>query len=219
MSRRVRKVPAPTPRWTRAAAQPVVIVSGLPRSGTSMAMKMLHAGGMEVLTDGVRRADEDNPEGYFELERTKELAEAGDLRWLHGARGKAVKVISYLLPYLPDDLDYRVVFMIRDLEEILASQARMLERLGEPPGASPLEMRQGYVDHLVKIRTILSLRACFAILEIGYLQAIQEPQRVAERLREFVDLPLDADRMARAVNPSLYRNRGDAESSTGSSGQ
>jgi hypothetical protein len=184
-----------------------------------MAMKMLQAGGMEVLTDGVRHADEDNPEGYFELESTKKLAEAGDLAWLRGARGKAVKVISYLLPYLPEDLDYRVVFMNRNLEEVLVSQARMLDRRGEPAGAAPKEMRRQYVDHLVKVRTILSLRSCFTVLEVDYRQAVLEPETVAQGLRKLTGFPLDTERMARAVNPGLYRNRAEASDDAVSSDQ
>lgn len=184
-----------------------------------MAMKMLQAGGMEVLTDGVRHADEDNPEGYFELESTKRLPEAGDLAWLRGARGKAVKVISYLLPYLPEDLDYRVVFMNRNLEEVLVSQARMLDRRGEPAGAAPKEMRRQYVDHLVKVRTILSLRSCFTVLEVDYRQAVLEPETVAQSLRKLTGFPLDTERMARAVNPGLYRNRAEASDDAVSSDQ
>ncbi len=172
-----------------------------------MAMKMLEAGGLDVLTDGVRQADEDNPEGYFELERVKELASLNDASWLHQARGKVVKVISYLLQYLPDDLEYRVVFMNRDLGEVLASQSRMLQRRGETAATPPGEMLRLYVDHLVKIRTILRLRPCFEVLEVQYDATIQDPMQTAMRMRRFVGRPLDTDRMARAVNPQLYRNR------------
>ncbi len=112
----------------------IIVVSGLPRSGTSMTMKMLAEGRIALLTDGVRAADESNPEGYYEFEKVKQLDKAGDLSWLNEARDKAVKIISYLLPHLPDTLNYRVLFMHRDLHEVMASQNRMLVQRGEPTG-------------------------------------------------------------------------------------
>ncbi|HHQ48209.1 MAG TPA: sulfotransferase family protein [Acidobacteria bacterium] len=191
----------------RRREEPVIVVSGLPRSGTSMAMGMLAAGGVEIVTDELRRPDEDNPKGYFELERVKDLAGGGDRSWLHEARGKAVKIISYLLQYLPGDLRYRVIFMSRDLDEVLASQARMLERRGEAPGDSPDRMRQRYVDHLASVRTILRLRPGFELLELNYPAVIEDPLDAAVRIERFLDRPLDTASMARAVDPSLYRNR------------
>ena len=107
--------------------RPIVVVSGLPRSGTSMAMKMIEAGGLPVVTDGLRHADASNPNGYYEFEHVKNLDKAGDLSWLAEARGKAVKIISFLITYLPEAYDYRVVFMQRDLSEVIASQNRMLD--------------------------------------------------------------------------------------------
>ena len=111
--------------------RPVVIVSGLPRSGTSMAMKMLEAGGMELVVDNIRSADEDNPKGYYEDERVKDLAETVDKEWLREARGKVIKVVSSLLNYLPKGNTYKVVFMRRNLHEVLASQTKMLDRRDE----------------------------------------------------------------------------------------
>ncbi|HNY87520.1 MAG TPA: hypothetical protein PKN23_13545, partial [Candidatus Hydrogenedentes bacterium] len=108
----------------------IVVVSGLPRSGTSMMMRMLAAGGMPLFTDGVRAADSDNPLGYFEHEAVKRLRE--DASWVPGAAGKAVKVVSALLPALPEGFQYRVILMRRPLEEVLASQRRMFGRRGAP---------------------------------------------------------------------------------------
>src|ERR671923_2816349 len=102
----------------------IIVVSGLPRSGTSMMMKMLAAGKIELFTDNLRVADEDNPEGYFEFERVKKLKD-GDFAWLPGAQGKAVKVISALLEFLPSEFNYQVIFMRRRMSEILASQRKM----------------------------------------------------------------------------------------------
>ena len=110
---------------------PIIVVSGVPRSGTSMLMGMLGEGGVELLTDGLRSADKDNPKGYFELERVKDLAREPDKRWLCQARGRGIKVVSTLLRELPSTHNYKVVLVRRDLDEVLASQARMLARRGE----------------------------------------------------------------------------------------
>ena len=130
------------------ATEPITIVSGLPRSGTSMMMSMLQAGGRDLLVDGVRTADEDNPKGYFEFERVKQVAT--DRAWLPEAEGKVVKIITRLLFDLPTDRPYKVVFMRRRLEEVLASQAKMLDRRGEDADAvAAEEMRRMYVrEHL-----------------------------------------------------------------------
>src|SRR5213593_4363024 len=116
--------------------KPIVVVSGLPRSGTSMAMKMLEAGGMPILADGIRTPDISNPKGYYEFEPVKGLDKGGDVAWLAEARGKAVKIISFLLTWLPEHYDYRVIFMQRDLREVLASQNAMLAHRGEPSGSA-----------------------------------------------------------------------------------
>src|SRR5262245_44885322 len=135
---------------------PIVVVSGLPRSGTSMAMKMLEAGGVPIVTDGIRTADESNPKGDYEFERGKELEKNGDPAWLRDARGKAVKIISFLLTYLPDGYDYQVVFMNRDVDEVLASQNKMLVARGET--GDPVDdekMREVYRKHLEKVGRFL----------------------------------------------------------------
>src|SRR3990172_6980314 len=113
----------------KSRGEPIVVVSGLPRSGTSMMMRMLEGGGVPILADGERTADIDNPKGYFELERIKDLETETDKSYLRAARGKAVKVISFLIKDLPDENDYRIVFMRRDLGEVLASQQKMIDRL------------------------------------------------------------------------------------------
>src|SRR5262249_33021607 len=143
--------------WRRLRrGAPIVVVSGLPRSGTSMAMKMLDAGGVPTLTDGIRAADDSNPKGYFELERVKELDKNGDSAWLAGARGKAVKIISFLLTYVPESYDYQVIFMDRDIDEVLASQNKMLAARGEAAGTAPdAQIRQAYQGHLTKVDRFL----------------------------------------------------------------
>ena len=115
--------------------QEIIVVSGLPRSGTSLMMQMLAAGGVEVVTDHVRTADTDNPRGYYEFELVKKIKQ--DASWLPEARGKAVKMVSQLLYDLPAGEKYRIIFLERDLDEVLVSQEKMLERLGRT--AAPRE--------------------------------------------------------------------------------
>lgn len=186
---------------------PIIVVSGLPRSGTSMAMKMLAAGGLATVTDGQRVADEDNPKGYFEDERVKDLARMEDKSWLAGARGRAIKIISFLLRELPASYNYRVVFMRRDIEEILASQKKMLDRLGETDDTEDERMKQLFEADLFRARYLMKHAAHFDFLEIHYRDALGDPQGTAEAIRDFVGRPLDLDEMIGVVDPELYRNR------------
>jgi len=189
------------------SGKPVVIVSGLPRSGTSMAMKMLEAGGMELVVDNVRTADEDNPKGYYEDERIKELAEMEDRSWLEAARGKVIKVVSSLLNHLPESNDYKVVFMRRNLHEVLASQTKMLERRGEASHTEDEDLLKMYQAHLEKIEFQLRFRPNFEALYVDYAEAIRDPASAARQIADFVGGDLDVDRMAAVVDGSLYRNR------------
>jgi len=194
--------------WRRLRfGEPVVLVSGLPRSGTSMAMKMLAAGGLEVVADGIRTADEDNPRGYFEDERVKALGESQDKRWLRRARGRAVKVISYLLKDLPPDNNYKVIFLRRDLREVLASQSKMLERRNEENGAADEQMLEIFESHLWRIDYLFKHAAHFERLDLRYAEVVAEPRRAAERINAFLGGRLDVEKMVEAVDPQLYRNR------------
>ena len=188
--------------------RPIVVVSGLPRSGTSMLMRMLAAGGLPVVTDGERAADEDNPLGYFEVERVKELGSGDDSRWLAEARGKAVKVISFLLSKLPAGHDYRVVFLQRSLPEVLASQKKMLARRGEASSTSDERMAELFEEHLREVRALLRDDARFEALDVAYADVIADPAGEARRIARFLAAGLDVERMTAAVDPALYRNRG-----------
>jgi hypothetical protein len=190
---------------TGLAHPPVIVVSGLPRSGTSMMMQMLSAGGLEPWTDGVRRADEDNPAGYFECERVKHLAE--DNAWITHARGRVVKVVSRLLRELPADEEYRVLFMRRDLSEVLASQRAMLRRQDRPAEAEDDRLAGIFAEHLRQVEEWLARQPNHRTLWIDHRQVIAEPMAVAERVAGFLDRPLDVAAMARAVDPRLYRQR------------
>jgi hypothetical protein len=187
--------------------QPIVVVSGLPRSGTSMIMKMLDAGGLPVLTDGLRVADEDNPKGYYEVERVKKLAEESDKSWLAGARGKAIKVISYLLKSLPPRYNYRVIFIRRDMEEVLASQGKMLVRRSEVEHAPTERMRALFEDDLWRAGYQLKRRPEFEAIEVEYSAVLARPLEEARRLDGFLGGGLDVEAMAAVVDPQLYRNR------------
>lgn len=189
--------------------EPVVVVSGLPRSGTSMTMKMLEAGGVPLVVDGLRTADVDNPKGYFEDERVKGLAEMEDKTWLRDARGKAIKVISYLLQELPRSNNYRVIFMRRRLQEVLESQAKMLDRRGEEDELSDEEMLKVFENHLWRVGYLFRRAPHLEHLELAYHEVIAEPCRAAKQMNEFLGGGLDVDRMAAVVDPSLYRNRAD----------
>ncbi len=204
--------------WRRLRfGAPVVLVSGLPRSGTSMAMKMLAAGGLEVMADGVRGADEDNPKGYFEDERVKALGEGRDKGWLRAARGRAVKVISYLLKDLPRDNNYKVIFLRRDLREVLASQTKMLERRSEASGTSDEQMIEIYESHLWRIDYLFRHARHLERLDVRYADVVADPRREAERISAFLGGRLEVERMVEAVDPRLYRNR--AERAAGASGE
>jgi len=188
----------------------IAVVSGLPRSGTSLMMKMLEAGGMPAVTDGLRAADDDNPRGYYELERVKQLPR-GDVAWLPGARGKAVKIISALLEHLPPDYDYRVIFMRRRMEEVLASQRQMLRRRGEPvDAASDATMATLFARHVQRVEAWLMGRPNVRCLYVDYALIMTEPAPQVERVRKFLGDELDAARMAGVIDAGLYRQRADA---------
>lgn len=195
-----RKKPQHTPK-------PIVVVSGLPRSGTSMMMKMLDAGGLKPLTDNLRTADEDNPKGYYEFERVKAL-DKGDTAWLPLAEGKVVKIISALLKYLPPDHNYKVIFMKRNLQENLESQKKMLIRRGEDTDKISDEELLGLLEkHLKQIDNWLTRQPNIDLLYVPYHEMVQNPIENIVTLNTFLGNQLDARKMGEVVDPTLYRNR------------
>lgn len=173
-----------------------------------MLMRMLSAGGLELVVDGIRTADDDNPNGYCELERVKDLDKPGDMSWLAEARGKGVKVISALLPHLPAAYDYKVIFVRRSLPEVLASQRKMLERRGEPAdAANDDDMATHFTAHLRRIEAQLAARPHCDVLYVDHRQTVTAPAAVAAEVGEFVGGGLDIAAMTGAVDASLYRNR------------
>ena len=186
----------------------IIVVSGLPRSGTSMLMGMLEAGGVEILTDLVREADEDNPKGYFEFEPVKQLAEDRSKSWLEDAPGKAVKVISELLKELPSDFSFRLIFVNRHLEEVIASQNKMLVRRGEPPdGGDDEKMMLLFERHLGKVNQWIDRQSHFEVIFLDYQKVLEDPTGQAEKIKAFLQRELDVTKMARVVDRELYRNR------------
>ena len=185
---------------------PVMIVSGLPRSGTSLLMQMIVAGGVEPYTDGLRTPDDDNPRGYYEHAAVKRLAT--DTTWLPDAEGKVVKIVSQLLAHVPADLPCRVVFSDRDLSEVLSSQTKMLERLGQPGANLPAEqLRRVYETQLAAVHAMLAQRSDAVVLRLDYANVIADSMAAAEQLSEFLGGSLDIGAMTAVVDPKLYRNR------------
>ena len=184
----------------------ITVVSGVPRSGTSLMMQMLAAGGMELLTDGVRAADEDNLRGYFEWEPVKRLPR--ELELIAAAEGKAVKVVSALVWALPADREYRVIYMERPLEEVAASQAVMIGRRGaQAPALEGAALIAALRAHQHQVLAQLGQRAHIALCLVHYHQLLATPREEAQRIRDFLGLPLEVEAMARQVEPSLHRQR------------
>ncbi len=185
----------------------VIVVSGLPRSGTSMMMKMLDAAALSIMTDNDRAADEDNPKGYFEYARVKDLKDEADKSWVREARGQVLKVISHLLETLPDENFYRVILVRRDFDEIIASQNKMLERRGEENQVADSTVKEAYIRHLVDIRYMVRRRPNFEMIEVQFMQAMEAPRIFATDVNKFLGGNLDVESMMAVVDLELYRNR------------
>ena len=188
------------------AAEPITIVSGLPRSGTSMMMKMLEAGGIPPLTDVIREADDDNPEGYYEFERVKALPD--DTEWLEEARGKAVKVLAELIKHLPQTHSYRIIFMERSLDEVIASQRKMLIRRGEDPEkVDGEELRKLFKKYLRILKNHIRNQSSMSVIYVSYNEIIRDPIESVHRMKAFLGGDLNEEKMISSVDPALYRNR------------
>jgi len=172
-----------------------------------MMMKMVEAGGIPPMTDALRVADEDNPKGYYEFERVKQM-DKGDVAWVPEARGKAVKIISALLKYLPADERYRVIFIRRDIDEILASQRKMLIHRGEDPDKQDdAQMKRLFEKHVRQVEEWLAAQKHIQTLYVHYSDMLGNPGPQIERVNTFLGGKLDPARMAEVVDPQLYRNK------------
>ena len=184
----------------------IIVVSGLPRSGTSMMMKVLEAGGLEIVTDNIRKADDDNPRGYYEFEKVKKLKQ--DASWLDDCSGKVIKVISQLLYDLPGDKYYKILFLRRKMGEILASQKVMLERLGRVgAGISDEKMAEKFQGHLVKVENWLQKQDNMDVLFLSYNEIMEGPSTHFSLVNSFLAGVLNEKKMADSVDVSLYRQR------------
>ncbi len=187
-------------------SQFVTIVSGLPRSGTSMMMRMLAAGGIPALTDNLRSADQDNPRGYYEFEPVKQTKK--DPSWLARARGMVVKMVYRLLYDLPADHQYRIVFMRRRLEEVIASQNVMLEHQGRSGGPLTQEKLLGlFKIELDRVYDWLGAQPNFQVLFIDYNEVLSNPAPAVEQINQFLGGDLNTQAMRDVVEPELYRQR------------
>lgn len=193
----------------------IVVVSGLPRSGTSMMMQMLEAGGMDVMTDHVRTADDNNPSGYYELEGVKRLKE--DASFLNNAYGKAIKIVSPILYDIPRDKRCKIIFMRRHLKEILVSQKMMLLRSQKtpPPGQDDAHMEEVFKKHLRDVYLWLPKQENMDTLYVDYHEVINRPLACAQTVDLFLDNRLNVQKMVEAVDAKLYRERLSPEDSDG----
>lgn len=169
-------------------------------------MQMLAAGGVDLITDNTRQADADNPKGYFEYEKVKRLHE--DASWLASARGKAVKVIAALLQYLPPNEQYKILFMQRPLEEVLASQKTMLEhRQATSSGPDDTHLAAVFATHLHTTQAWLQAQPHMEVLYVQYHAVLDQPRDQAQRIQDFLERRLDIGKMVHVIDPTLYRNR------------
>jgi hypothetical protein len=171
-----------------------------------MMMNMLAAGGVPVVSDSIRNADEDNPNGYFEFEPVKQLSE-GQNDWLAEADRRVVKIVSALLEYLPTGHRYKIIFMERDIKEILASQSKMLNRRKEESRVSDAEMEDQFNKHLADIKYWLARQPSMEVLYVNYRELIADPEGYSKAIADFIGVPVDQEKMRSVPNERLYRNR------------
>ena len=195
----------PTLPWKVRNKKEIIVVSGLPRSGTSMMMQMLFAGGMMVVTDSIRKPDQNNPRGYFEFEEVKNIE--NDKAWLDSCHGKAFKMISALLCYLPDNKRFKIIFMLRDISEVLSSQKLMLENLDAPDNAEDEKLEYKFSNHLDDITQWLKTQKNMEVKYVNYNDIIQNSEKGAQEINAFLGGHLDPVRMAEVVDESLYHQK------------
>jgi predicted AlkP superfamily phosphohydrolase/phosphomutase/tetratricopeptide (TPR) repeat protein len=191
-----------TQQITENVVGEIIVVSGLPRSGTSMMMQILHAGGVPVMTDERRWADDNNPLGYYEYEPVKNLAK--DAKWLQDAEGKVVKVISQLLYFLPQNYRYKIIYMNRDLDEVMQSQQKML---GKSQQEVSMAVYESFRKEHEKMKKWVEKRPNVSLMEVNYAGVIDNPEEECRKIKEFLKKDLDLEKMAGKVSSSLYRNR------------
>jgi hypothetical protein len=185
----------------------IYIVSGLPRSGTSMLMQMLEAGGLEIMTDKKRASDEDNPKGYYEDARVNSLDR--DNSWVGEAKGVVLKVVSPLLKHLPGTQKYKIVFVQREIAEVLASQRKMMQRRGEKDDVDDALMTRVFQKSLDDADEWMRESANVDFLYVKHRDIISRPAEEASKVNLFLGSILDEVAMGSVVDAKLYRQRAD----------
>lgn len=183
----------------------ITVATGLPRSGTSMLMQILESGGMEIFTDSIRKADINNSKGYYEYEKVKKLQQ--DNSWLDQAEGKAIKVIVPLLKYLPMNFRYQMVFIERNLDEVLRSQTEMLTRLNKPDNADESQLRNAFQSQITFAKKSLHNQHNVDVLYVNYNEIIKNPAKHLKTIHEFIEPSLDYEKMVQCVDSKMYRQR------------
>ncbi len=180
----------------------IYIVSGLPRSGTSMLMQILEAGGIEIFTDEKREPNKDNPRGYYEYEKVKSLEK--DNSWVGKSQGKAIKVIAQLLKYLPDEFEYKIIFMHRNVDEVIMSQQKML---GKDPEENLPRVKEIFEEQVKEALNLIEQKDNMEVLEVDHRNVIKNTEEVVSKIQKFLDLDMDTKAMTDVVDPSLHRNK------------
>ncbi len=184
----------------------ITVVSGLPRSGTSLMMQMLKNGGMELLTDSIREADDNNSRGYFEYENVKSLQK--DNKWIEEAEGKAIKIIAQLLPYVPPEYDYSVIYMVRPSDEIIKSQQKMLHNLHQnTESVDPALLEKTYTKQVNRVQQWMERHPRIKTLHVFYPEVLHHPLEQAKAVRQFLNVDLDVEKMASAVDQSMWHQK------------
>ncbi len=183
----------------------ILIVSGLPRSGTSLLMKILDSLKIEILSDGIRKSDINNPKGYYEFEKVKKIHK--DSSWINSAKGKAIKIVSPLLRFLPSNVNYKIIFVKRNLNEILMSQKKMLENLETEDKISEELMLKSFKDHLKKTEDWINSQKNISAVYINYNELLNNPSEECIKLKKFLNRDINSKHITKVIDKKLYRNR------------
>ncbi|CAI8279769.1 MAG: 2,3-bisphosphoglycerate-independent phosphoglycerate mutase [Opitutia bacterium UBA7350] len=199
---------AEIPEAAQKSEAPLIVVSGLPRSGTSLMMQMLEAGGLNLVSDTIRAANDSNPKGYFEDERVKTLKSNADKSWLKEHRGEAIKIVMPLTDAIPTDLPQKIIFMERPAEEVVLSQRAMLKRDGKVGSTTENDrMSQIYAGYLKHFNSYAAEQDSISVLPIRYHDVLENPEAVARKVAEFAMQKADIKAMVAVVDPKLYRTQ------------
>lgn len=195
----------------------ITIISGLPRSGTSLMMQIVEAAGLSIFTDGKRLADDSNQRGYYEHDRISGLLQQSDRSWLAATRGQALKIVAPLLSALPlrfkPDQEgaqprkapsYRILFMERDIREILASQSAMLQRLGKKPPQG--DLAKAYQQQVTNAACWIQQHQ-IPTLGIDYHDLVHGSDDLLRKIAAFLGTPDKLAEMQAVIDPRMHRAR------------